>query len=353
VRNIRFGIFPKLLTVLIVVAVVPMGVVWYFNYRSSVANLTTQIEAQLSHRADAVVSYTDQFVELHLRMLEQAATLDDIKSMDGKRQHAILRSFTDRYPWIYLAHAVGPDGLNTGRSDGKAPIDYRDRVYVQVVLQGAPMGQQVVISKTTGQPAFILSAPIVAKARLVGVIALAMSITDLTKRVTNVKIGESGYAFLLDERGEIIAHPHARGSLRTHPAFIRLPADEERKRLEFTDPATGKRVIAIAQRTRHGWIMVAQQNYDEIYRPVTQGNVSAATVLAIVVAGVLLFSYALAQRFARPIVNFTRIADDISRGDLATAIPETRRSDEIGSLARAIERLSTSVKLSMERLAKT
>lgn len=352
-EKIRFGIFPRLLTALIVVAVVPMGVVWFFNYRSSVANLSAQIEQQLGDRADAIVSYADQFVDMHRRMLRQAASSDDVQSMDGKRQHPILKAATETFPWIYLAHVVGPDGLNTGRSDEKPPIDYKDRVYVQSVFRGAPMGQQVVISRTTGQPAFILSAPIMAQQRLVGVIAFAMSITDLTNRVTNVKIGETGYAFLLDETGEIIAHPSARGSLKTHPAFRGVPAEETKKRQDFIDPASGKRVIAIAQRTQYGWMMVAQQDYDEIYRPVTQANLGAVILLVVVIVGVVTFSYLLAQRFAQPIVKFTHIADNISRGNLGARIPETTRSDEIGSLARAIDRLSTSVKLSMERLAKT
>ena len=67
--------------------------------------------------------------------------------------------------------------------------------------------------------------------------------------------------------------------------------------------------------------------------------------------GVAAVSYAFAQRLARPIVTFTRIADNISRGDLNAQVPEMQRQDEIGSLARAIDRLSTSVRLSMERLA--
>jgi methyl-accepting chemotaxis protein len=46
----------------------------------------------------------------------------------------------------------------------------------------------------------------------------------------------------------------------------------------------------------------------------------------------------------------TQISDGISRGNLAAAIAEVRRSDEIGSLARAIERLRASVKLAMDRL---
>jgi methyl-accepting chemotaxis protein len=330
-----------------------MSVVWYVNYRSLVVNLTEQIQQQLGTRADGFAAYTEQFVDLHYRMLREAASLDDVLSMDGKRQHPVLKAIASHFPWIYLAHIVGPDGLNTGRSDERAPMDYKDRLYVQSVLRGAPMGQQVVIGKTNGQPAFILSAPIMAQQRLVGVIAFAMSISELASRVANVKIGNTGYAFLLDDTGEIIAHPRARGSFKTHPAFKGVPAAENRAMLDFVDPASGKRVIAVAQRTQHGWTMVVQQDYDEIYRPVLQANLGSGILLGIVVVCVVAFSYLLAQRFARPIVKFTQIADNISRGNLGIPIAETTRSDEIGSLARAIDRLSASLRISMERLAKT
>ena len=57
-----------------------------------------------------------------------------------------------------------------------------------------------------------------------------------------------------------------------------------------------------------------------------------------------------ASALTRPIRRLTQISDGISRGNLAAAITETRRSDEIGSLARAIERLRASVKLAVDRL---
>jgi methyl-accepting chemotaxis protein len=65
---------------------------------------------------------------------------------------------------------------------------------------------------------------------------------------------------------------------------------------------------------------------------------------------VILVSYVLAVGFTRPIRRLTQIADGISRGNLGANIAEAQRSDEIGSLARAIERLRASVKLAVDRL---
>ena len=63
-----------------------------------------------------------------------------------------------------------------------------------------------------------------------------------------------------------------------------------------------------------------------------------------------LLASGLAPRLTRPIRNLTEIADAISRGQLGDQIHEVDRSDEIGGLARAIDRLKMSVDLAMRRL---
>ena len=70
------------------------------------------------------------------------------------------------------------------------------------MLQGASRGQQVLIGKTSGKPAFVLSVPIREEGEPIsGVLAIAMKITDISERVTQAQIGKTGYAFLVDEDG--------------------------------------------------------------------------------------------------------------------------------------------------------
>jgi methyl-accepting chemotaxis protein len=76
------------------------------------------------------------------------------------------------------------------------------------------------------------------------------------------------------------------------------------------------------------------------------------TVIAfIVIAIAVTISFAFANTLARPIEHLTRIAENISLGkDLDKTIDESGRKDEIGTLAQAVERLKTSVKIMMDRL---
>jgi methyl-accepting chemotaxis protein len=348
-QGIRFGVFPKLFLTMIVVALVPLGAIWYLDYRVSLDRLTADLEARLASQADAAVNIVDAWVDMNLKMLHQNAALDDMTTMDPKKQRPLLRSVLTEYRSTYLVFTVGLDGMNVARSDDVPLIDYKDRVYVQQVLQGGPMGQQVVISRTTGQPALILSVPITAKDRLGGVLAVGTSVTEVSGSVANVRTGRTGNAFLVDGTGAVIAHPSARGSLKDHPAVAGLGA-EQKKKVAFTE--TGRQVVAFAQKTRYGWTMVVQQDASEAYAALAEANRNALILLGITVVFVALVAWLVARRFARPILNLTRITDNISRGALGASIAEVRRSDEIGGLARAIERLSASVKLAMDRLAK-
>jgi methyl-accepting chemotaxis protein len=346
--RLSFGIFPKLLLTMLVVTLIPLGAIWYLDYRAESESLAGQIEQRLSSQADTMAGYVDAWVDMNVRMLRQNAAIEDMSSMDALRQKPLLRAIVAEYKWVYLAFTIAPDGNNIGRNDEEAPRFYGDRGYFKQAIEGRQVGQEVIISRTTGQPAAILAVPVWKLDQVVGVLAAGTSVSEVSSTITNAKIGQTGFVFLVDEQGKVIAHPRARESLKAHPAVAAL-GGEPKKQVVFTEPS-GKRVIAFAEKTRYGWTLVTQQDYDEAYAPLALANRNALILLGVTVLFVIVVSYGLASRLTRPIRRLTRIADGISRGHLDAAIPEAKRSDEIGSLARAIERLRASVKLAVQRL---
>lgn len=352
--RLRFGIFSTVLLTMIGVAVIPLCVIWYLNYVSATGRLSSQVDQQLGDRADAIVSYVDAWVDMNVKMLRQNAALDDIIAMDPKRQRRTLLSIANEYKAIYLAFTIAPDGTNVGRSDQESPKNYGDRIYVQQVLRGAPLGQQVVISRTNGQPAVILSVPITAEQRLAGVLAIGMTINDVSGSVTNVQIGQTGYAFLLDSTGKVIAHPKREyvenlKDMSQHPAFLGA-SGLLKKRVIYTNEQ-GRPVLSYARKSKYGWTLVVQQDAAEAYALIAEANRNALVLLVLTLLFVALVAFLFAQRLTRPIRSLTRTADEISRGHLQATITEVNRSDEIGALARAIDRMRASIKVAMGRLA--
>ncbi len=351
---LRFGIFQKILITMLLVALVPMGVIWFLDYRNSIEMSTRQVEQQLSGFSSRLALHVDDWVEMNARMLKQNAELKAVTGMNGSDQTPVLQSITENYQWAYLAFTTDAEGNNIGRSDGKALRYYGDRSYVKQVLDGAEIGKQVLIGKTSGKPALVLSTAIKgANQQLSGVLAIAMTINEISQSVTNTRIGRSGFAFLLDEAGQVVAHPAAgyakeRKDLSQHPAFV-AALQQDRKSVEFIDE-NGQQVVAFMTKTEQGWLLVAQQDSAEAFESIAKANRNAIILLAVTLVLVVIIAFGVAQRLANPIRNLTKAADELSKGQLSTKIGETGRSDEIGDLAKAVERLGMSIKYAIDRM---
>src|SRR4030066_1186285 len=349
----KLGITHKILVTMLFVAMIPLVAIWYINYQATAQHLTESSEQQLSGISDKLVAVVDDWVTANHKVLNQNGALPEMSSMNAKLQDPVLKAVLNEYAWTCRVFPSRPDGMNVGRSDGKQPIDYSDRSYFKQVMDGAALGKQVVISKTTGKPSLILSAPIYATGkRLAGVIAMGMSLADISDIITKASIGKTGYAFLLDEDGKVVAHQkqeytNTMADFSKHPAFLGRAGEQARK-IVFDDQ--GRKVVAYTQKTRQGWTLVAQQDYSEAFHALNDANRNALILLAITLLAVSFIAYLLAQRLTKPIRNLTLIADAISRGKLDIKIQEDSRRDESGALAAALERMGVSIRLSMQRL---
>lgn len=75
-----------------------------------------------------------------------------------------------------------------------------------------------------------------------------------------------------------------------------------------------------------------------------------AAAFLLVVAPLTLF---LIRSIVTPLTRLTHVADQFSMGRLDINFPDLDRKDEIGKLAKALERLGTSTKIAMRMMAKT
>ncbi|MGD9170163.1 MAG: methyl-accepting chemotaxis protein [Candidatus Thiodiazotropha sp.] len=90
---------------------------------------------------------------------------------------------------------------------------------------------------------------------------------------------------------------------------------------------------------------------DQLDSQVNALIVKISVIAAFVIAIAVTISFAFANTLAKPIEHLTQVAENISLGkDLDKKIAESDRKDEIGTLAQAVDRLKTSVKIMMNRL---
>jgi methyl-accepting chemotaxis protein len=310
----------------------------------------------MAQTAKGLADQMDGWVNANFAVLRTAVKLPDVLSMNRDRQEPILKAIGREYPWMYLVFTVDPNGMNVARNDGEPLVSYADRQYVKDVLAGRALSWQTVIGRTSNLPALVIAVPIRENNRIVGVMAAAMTVDELSKHIANWKKGQTGFAFLLDEKGFVVSHPDRkmvlkRENLNTHP----LIAEFRRKGwTTLTTPFTtesGQPALGHARSNTYGWVLALQQEDREVFDSLALIQNFALALLAITALLAAVIAWFSARALVTPIMKLTDAAERMSLGDMNVKI-DVRSRDEIGLLAQAISRMQTSLRMAMERLRK-
>jgi len=351
----QLNIFHKVLITLLIATLVPLCALWYLGNSAAEKELTANISENLVATMNTVATGINAWDETNVRALRQAARTADLVSMDGGRQTPVLGAIGVTYEWSYLVFTVATDGRNVARNDGGALTNYGDRSYFKAVMSGDDVARQVAIGKSTGKPSLIVATPIRNDARaVVGVLGMAMNLGDISRTVTDIHIGNTGHAILLDAENKVIAHGDA-SKVRTalqdfsgHPA-LKVATITEQPSVYVSE---GVKMIGFQRKLPQGWSVLVEQEYGEAFATLAKMQREARILILVTIALVVGMAYLLGKQLTSPINQLTAIAEKLSRGQLTVNIPQTGRGDEIGALARAIERLGISIGMAMDRLRK-
>ncbi len=352
----RLNIFHKLLLTLLAVALLPLLVLWGIGSTQVQKDAADNIAQQLMLTVSGIATGINGWDDANVRVLRSAVLIDDINSMEPERQTPVLRAFGNTYEWAFVVYAIDAEGNNIARSDDKPLTKFGDRSYFKSAMAGEPISRQVVISKSTGKPALTLATPIRnAMGQPQGVLAMAMKLDDISKVIKDTKIGKTGHLLLLDADNKMIAT----GEPGAPADVVRDMGDHAALKIEGVTrapaiyrKADGRRVVAFVRKLPQDWTLIAEQDYAEAYAPLERLEVGARALIVVTCALVIVIAFMLGKALTRPINQLIVVAEQLSKGQFQDAIPGTGRGDEIGALARAIERLGVSIRLAMERLRK-
>lgn len=352
-NRVAFGLTPKLILIMLTVSLLPLGLYAFITFQQGQERNRQETSALLAQTADGLGSQVNEWLDKNIRVLKTVAQMPDIVSMDPLRQEQILKTVAAEYPWMYLVFTLNPDGMNVARNDDNPLKDYSDRQYYRDVLAGKDLAWQTLIGKTSNEPALVVAVPINYDDRFFGVLAAAMTIEDISKQVATWKKGETGFAFLVDETGKVVAHQdkafvREQKQLSSHPLIAHFRKGKADTTLSFADDK-GRPSIGRVKGIDYGWALAIQQESAEVLADLNRAQQFALIVLAATVVLVTLIAWAAARAVVNPIKKLTDVAERMSLGDLKAEI-DIRSKDEVGLLAQAVGRMQVSLRMAMERL---
>ena len=144
---------------------------------------------------------------------DQAATaLEAVSAMLSKT----MRAIGNDYESIFLADANGivfADGSN-GKYKG---VSLADRPYFKIAKQGTANIASALKSQVTGKPVAPVSVPVLSKTgQFIGTVTSALKLDFISEKINAVKVGKTGFPFMVGKDGMTISHPDAKHVLETN-----------------------------------------------------------------------------------------------------------------------------------------
>ena len=161
------------------------------------------------------------------------------------------------------------------------------------------------------------------------------------------------YVFIKDGKGNVVAH-----TLGTFPPELQqeLPSTAQRQMGRRELSLGGAPVHETSVPILEGQLGTVHVGFwtATVAKEIQRRLVPLIGIVTIVPLFGALLSFVLAHWIVRPLVGLTEIADKVTMGDLETSVSGkcVTARDEIGDLARSLERMRSSLKAAMLRLGR-
>lgn len=202
------------------------------------------------------------------------------------------------------------------------------------------------------------------KETFIGVITLDISLSAIGRAIAQIKIYETGYAFLVSGSGTILYHPDS--SLISQNVFV-LAEDTVNPRFEslaakIKDSTEMNKVIilgATANSTKveilpsTGWYLVVVFPVKEMFGDLLDFLKYLGTIFLFSVLAVFVVTILITRRLTKPLRKLVKATHQIGQGDFDLELPRVKRRDEIGVLAKSFSLMLEQLKEHIRTLQKT
>lgn len=340
-----------------VIILLASAVLGYIAIDMADKSLTQEAEKALDSMVAETARVTVDRIEIQKKSLEMLALNPEIQSMDWAVQQSMLQSIVEKTTFLALA-VIQPDGTAL-YSDGTTS-QLGDREYVKKALQGEANVSDLIISKVTNGLVLMYAAPIKRDGKIVGALIGRRDGNALSEIIDDTGYGSSGYAYMINDKGTVVAHPDRDKVMNSFN-----PIELAKKDDSLSSPAklfekilsekrgvnqyfyNGKNLYAAyAPVQGSNWIIVVTADSQEVLAavPKLQKDILIAAVIILLVA--IISVYGIGVSITRPIKAVVKAANHVASLDITHEISpkHLKRKDEIGMLSQALQSIISSLK---------
>ena len=351
----------------------PIIILGWYAYQTASEGLVNQGRGAAANVALRIADMVDSMMEADIGLAKSLAinsvavatarkvaevgrdkAADAIAALDQE-----LRNFkkSDAAAGYEAVTAIGLDGMPIGNSLAIDPAKLKlaDRSYFKAAKEGKVSADTMVKSRNSGKPVVSVAVPIKdpSSGNVLGVMALIVDTSTQAKRVSGFKVGETGYAWMVNEAGFFVSHPNPDNILKENVKNL-TGMEEVSKKMLAGEAGVEQYVYKGVPKTCgfapvkvNGWSVAFTQNDEEFMsaaRSIRNGVMLIGGIaLALAILLVAFFSRSITRPINRVAGGLNEASDQVSAASSEVADSSQRLAEGASEQAASIEETSASL----------
>ncbi len=349
-QSLKFKLTMLLIAAILLPLVISNGINLKNNFdfmKQSVFYQNQQLVSSLARQLDTLTCDLQE-------VIVTLSSYDSVKSMQPSEMENQLLQTVENSSMISQIYVMNKAGMQIYKTSGKLG-DRADRAYFTKALAGETNYSDVIISGSTGMPIVVLATPIERNGQTIGVLGASIDLSALSELSSAVQTGETGYGFIVEGNGRVIAHPNQDLITEMFDASdIEPVADAVKGNTGISEYVYDDedKLAAYTYMPQTRWGVVVQTPAHEAFASIMkQRNGMLALVCGFAALGFAI-AYALSRSITNPLLQLNAQTVLIAKGDLSGQMPDKllKRKDEFGELAHGFKSMQANTRSIIEEI---
>ena len=323
------------------------------NIAKSLSELTqTALQGEIKLARDLAVGNTTIEVAGKVAEAGIAGSAADIQRLELKLVNT-MKQIGENYESIIVCNAEGTVYADSVGGSNKG-ISVKDRQYFLDAKVNKINVSSPVKSKKTGNPVVPICVPVLSPSgQFAGALAIVLKIDYLSEKILAVKVGKTGYTFMVDRNGIIIVHPNPKHileldlkTLKDMKSFVDKMMAHQTGTEAYTFEGINK-IAGFAPVALTGWSVGITQPTDEYMSSVIALRKAMILVsivfLGIALAAIWFFSRGISKPIHQIIEGLNEGADQVASAAGEVSSASQTLADGSSEQAASIEETSSSL----------
>ncbi|WP_143262148.1 methyl-accepting chemotaxis protein [Sediminibacillus massiliensis] len=343
----------QILIPFITLILVAGAVIGTISYTFSVSLTTKELTENVESQTKLLNESFETFLQSQEQTISYYAEQEQFTNFENQRDEMMnsledASSTEEAIQTTYLGTEESGEMLTSPELDLPEDFDPRTRPWYKTALEntGEVIWTEPYIDADSGELTVSAAKTVTSNGTAVGVLGFDINMQAVMDMVKTAKVGETGYAAVMDQTGKFILHPDSAyigKDFSSEDFYEQIIAQKEDSGTVDYELEGQEKALGYSINDRMNWIIIGTVNKEEFAKKAQPILIPIAISLIIVLLLSALITLLITKRITKPISTLKEKMKQVEEGDLSINL-ENKNQDEIGQLARSVEQMKESLR---------